>query len=764
MKIARIDKLHGCGVFRDFMWADDQDLREFGRYNLIYGWNGSGKSTLSRILRSLELRATPQGGDVELRLSGRRIHGSEFGQIPPETIALKVFNQDFIKQNVFRPDDDEIAPIIVLGERNIEAQQKIEELKTELEGVNQTFDAAVEENSSLQRRLDDHSQANARSLKDLLGNQPKSTYRNYNRRHYETRADRMIAEGNAGSLRLSDAQRSALIQRQAETLRDVVSLPAYSPVDLAGLESEAARLLERTVTSTALDSLVRDPALAEWIRDGLHIHAERSIDACLYCSRPMPPERLESLRSHFDGAHGDLMGELETMISRCEVEAKKLETLRSELPIPDQFYADLSAPFQEAKERLSVEAGHAESFLQRLAGVLNGKKERAFESIRLRYQAPSNGRDCLASVAKVIEKHNESCAEFQASVDRARESIESDFIANHLDAYRKLKCELKKTQLTQEQASQRAEEVRGEIAELEADVLDHRPPADDLNADLRDYLGPGAMQLAVNEHGYTLVRDGRPAKDPSEGEMTAIALLYFLRSLNSRGFDLEQGVVVLDDPVSSLDENALFTAASYIRRRTQRAGQLIILTHNFAFFREMRNWLRNVKGQRKKDPAKQPARLYMLRCGAKDGKRASRLRPLDPLLAQYESEYHYLFSRIYRAANSPTNDLEDNYALPNMARRLLEAFLAFKHPQSDKLWDKVDRLIFDEVKKTQILRFLNVYSHDETIAAPQHDPTLLAESNAVLGSLLELVQAVDAQHYDAMVTLTTNATAEDEDE
>lgn len=369
----------------------------------------------------------------------------------------------------------------------------------------------------------------------------------------------------------------------------------------------------------------------------------------------MPPERLETLQDHFDAAHDEFMGDLVFAISQCEAEAKSMESLHSQLPVPDQFYVDLSAPFEEASDRLYAEADHALSFLQRLVGDLGTKKERAFESMSLGYRAPSTGRDSLVSATEIVEKHNESCAEFEASVDRARESIESDFIAERLDTYKSLRFGLKTTKLTQERVNRRVSEVRGEIARLESDILDYRPPADALNADLRDYLGPGAMQLAVNEDGYTLMRDRRPAKDPSEGEMTAIALLYFLRTLNSHGFDLKQGVVVLDDPVSSLDENALFTAASYILRRTQGAGQLIILTHNFAFFREMRNWLRNVNGQRNKDPAKQPARFYMLRCSVIDGNRAAVLHPLDRLLAQYESDYHYLFSRIYRAANTPAN-------------------------------------------------------------------------------------------------------------
>lgn len=111
MKIERIDKLQGSGVFRDFRWSDVPDLQKFGRFNLVYGWNGSGKTTLSRILRSLELRSRPQGGDIALRVTGRRIEGSEFGEVQPETIALKVFNQDFIKDNVFRPDHHGMTPL-----------------------------------------------------------------------------------------------------------------------------------------------------------------------------------------------------------------------------------------------------------------------------------------------------------------------------------------------------------------------------------------------------------------------------------------------------------------------------------------------------------------------------------------------------------------------------------------------------------------------------------------------------------------------------
>ena len=753
VEITQIERLRDVGVFRDYTWSSEPGLVDFGRFNLIYGWNGSGKTTLSRVLRNLELGNAPPVGDIVLKTAGRKIAGDEFGDLPAESISLKVFNRDFIRGNVFRPDDDVMTPIVVLGKRSIEAQQKIEQLTTELASLNGVIESHQEEERDLQRRLNDHSQESARNLKNVIGNHSESNYRNYHRGQYQSRADAMIEAGDVEASRLSDDRRDALIQRQADRLRSPVELPTFADVDLTGLAADATELLIKTVSATALDSLARDATLAEWVRHGMEIHDQRLADECLYCSRPMPPNRLEALKAHFDSAHGELMRGLDAEIAKCEAGAKAYEAIDSNLPVVDQLFSDLAAPFQEARSQLITEAKRASVFLQVLADDLRTKKERAFEAVSPGYEPPMAGREAFASLTRLVEKHNKGCAEFQDSVERARKSLEADFIAGRLNEYETLTSGLERVKLTQEQAGARAKEIGGEIARLEAEVLDHRPPADDLNTDLRNYLGQGAMQLEVREHGYTLMRDGRPAKDPSEGEITAIALLYFLRSLDSRGFDLQRGVVVLDDPVSSLDENALFTAASYIRRRTERAGQLFILTHNFAFFREMRNWLKHVNDPREKSPWKQPARFYMLQCYIRDGQRASKLQQLDPLLEEYESDYHYLFSQIYRAANAPNESLKENYVLPNMARRLLEAFLAFRHPQSDSLWKKANGLNFDAVKTTQILRFLNVYSHDETVGAPQHDPTLLAESGPVLANLLELIQQVDCVHYNAMIAL-----------
>ncbi|WP_419652950.1 AAA family ATPase, partial [Thiolapillus sp.] len=68
-----------------------------------------------------------------------------------------------------------------------------------------------------------------------------------------------------------------------------------------------------------------------------------------------------------------------------------------------------------------------------------------------------------------------------------------------------------------------------------------------------------------------------------------MAFLYFLKTLEDKDFDVSKGVVLIDDPVSSLDANALFSAFGYMKVHTKDCHQLFILTHNFSFFRQVKN-------------------------------------------------------------------------------------------------------------------------------------------------------------------------------
>jgi len=96
--------------------------------------------------------------------------------------------------------------------------------------------------------------------------------------------------------------------------------------------------------------------------------------------------------------------------------------------------------------------------------------------------------------------------------------------------------------------------------------------------------GTARMQFVL-EKNEIVIRESVPAKSLSEGERTAIGFVYFVTQLKDENFDPEKGIVVVDDPISSLDANSQFQAFSFLKTATNQAGQLFLFTHNFDFLK-----------------------------------------------------------------------------------------------------------------------------------------------------------------------------------
>lgn len=187
-----------------------------------------------------------------------------------------------------------------------------------------------------------------------------------------------------------------------------------------------------------------------------------------------------------------------------------------------------------------------------------------------------------------------------------------------------------------------------------------------------------------------------------------------------------------------------------MKSRLRNAGQLFILTHNFLFFRQVKNWFGYLENK------KETVGYYMLQIKRDEGSRCSCLSPLDPLLRDFESEYHYLFSLAYSAAQAGQDNpsLQHYYILPNALRRLLEAFLEFKVPaKRSNIYAGLEMIDFDEAKKTRIRRFCDTHSHGKTIGEPDQDPVILGEASAVARDLMELIKETDGGHYERMIGL-----------
>ena len=755
MTIKKINKLINHRIFRDFNWPSD--LHEFNEKNLIYGWNGSGKSTLSELFRSIEKRSPILDGEIEFAIAGDKIEGKNLDsiQVLPQ---IRVFNKDFLDDNVFT-NHGALSPIFYLGEKNIEKQKLVEKLGNDLKQVERNLKEKQSGRKQSEKLLDEFIKEQAKTIKHILSSSgSRNQYNNYDKRTFQNKCEELI--------QLSEVQQSAKIvagsdfeqlkKKLVTTHLEILKVPLFSYPDTQLLTDQVVVLLEKTIASAVIDALKSDQELSEWVKKGLSMHKKDKSDNCLFCEQPLPENRISELDAHFNDEYNAFLSEIEYQSKRLN---KEIEFLEFDFSIhKNDLYEHLKSDFRDRLLDLTNETAKLKKYLESLQAAVIQKAQKPFQSIEANFSVVTGNTDLFNNFIAVIDQHNRETDEFQNMINETRVKIEESLVAKSLKDYLQKKCDLQSASDTLKLTSSEHAELERKIRIIESEIEEHRRPAEELSADICSYLGRDDLTIEVKDNGYEISRKGAPAKNLSESERTAIGFLYFLKSLSDNSFHLEDGIVVIDDPVSSLDSNSLFHAFGYMKDRTHNVGQLFILTHNHSFFRLVKNWFTHLPKQRKKDLSKRSGKFFMLTNKIKDGSRHAYISNLDSLLYDYESEYHYLFSLVYAMANTEgdNHDLQSYYHLPNIARRLLESYLAFRQPlKREGLRQKLEPIKFDLAKKNRIIRFLHTYSHSDQISDPDHDPSILHETQRVLQDLLCLIQQDDCRHFEQMKILAS---------
>lgn len=751
MPIEQIKRLKGCGVFRDFSWPNN--LPHFQRFNLIYGWNGCGKTTLSRLLQALENRTPPSLGEAVLVIDGRQVTNADF---PGVSLPLKVFNRDYVNASVFSVSSNgQLAPIFVLGKDNVEKQKLVDNLKQKLTEHMSALETCRKLCKDCEANLDRFAVDQAKTIKELLRSSGENPFNNYNKATFLDRVNRMIKAGDRAECSLSDETIDKLLAQHRSSPKAKLSPLRYSLPSITSIASAIRATLAVSVVSSSIESLKGDTELATWLYTGLSHHRDRSASTCLFCDQSLPPSRLEALEKHFNKEYDALLAKLDQHAASVAEAASAGEKLL--LPSVAEFQDDLRSEYDAARAFLLEQRDSAMGSLKMLGSAISEKRGRLFETMTLTCELSDPEEIATRKVAKLVSDHNSACDQFLNRTREARQRLEANAVAFALETYETKKTTLDAAIESRDKLESDIAFVMEQIQQIEREIVRHREPAEWLNSDIRNYLGHSELQLEVHETGYRITRSGIVAESLSEGETTAIALLYFLQSLNDHRFNLREGVVVLDDPVSSLDHNALFAAFGFIRSKTKDAAQVLILAHNFTFFRLVRDWFENLRG-----PDKNNRQTYMLRCVAVDQGRQSVLEPIDPLLLNYQSEYHYLFALLYKLAKEPQGrTLEQYLGVPSIARRVLEMFLAFKVPGArgqNPLWSQMQEFKdYPEDKRSKLYRFVQTHSHRQAIGDADEDLTLLSESRSVLNDLLLFMEEADPEHYSRMVALVVAA-------
>lgn len=729
----------------------------FAKFNLVYGFNGSGKSTLSRVFSTLQQGARhahlPEDCTFEIEMTDGKVYAC-----PDQLTGLEkrvcVFNADFVEEHL-RWHEGTMSPVFTLSAEQGDAVEKLTKLEADKPATFEKIGAAEKVLAARQKTFSTYKRERARSISELL-HQPGRKYE-----AGQLADDYKKLTYNEKSILASDAlnaAKAACERVDAPQKLDPLELPIATIV--ASIKA-AAELGPKTVGSVAVEGLEAHPTMVPWVKIGHDYHKSHELSSCLYCGEEIPADRLRKLSEAFDDKVTAFIGKLNFEAPNAAKTAESLQLALASLPHCERLALQFRSQFSEAEAKLQVEAEAVTLLLARALGVLEARKAAPMSPVATDLPdiaaidtAGAQLDSALKTLNAVCDEHNKVADAFKSHQEEARLAIRKHFLADGAETY----FLLEKEQIEADEAAGQARAdfaaLDEDIADLKAKVQQHAPSADKINELVKAYLGHDELKIAPVEKGYELQRHGKLAKGPpSEGEKTAIAICYFLTTLEAERRKLKDLIIVVDDPISSLDTKAMHYACAVILGRLNNVAQLFVLTHNQQCMNEIKkSW----KGLARKEPPEARLLFIDVKLPARESKRQASIVEMPVLLRELDSEYQFAVQKILQFEAAGDGHFDYVLMMPNMLRRVLEVFLAFRLPRSGNIKDKLKDVAeahpkLDKVRLVALERLVQVESHSDSL----DDLTGLSamtieESRDANAALLDLMKEVDQAHLTAL--------------
>ena len=766
MQISRIKQIKDYRIFQNWHQRGNTD---FARFNVIYGGNGSGKSTLASLLSKLA------GGDWSsgTTLAVKDDDDQKFREIKnDEALATRlcIFNADYVEKNL-RFDNGDTKSLLYLGKESIDNQKRREELERAIDEANSSTIPQLKEKleTAKSRRNDIGTIGAGKVASKLQGVDGNYDGRKYKRPQFIKALD--------GALRLPAQDMANFdvdqqIKRVTSPTTDRVDeLPAGLSIPLSDIAVRVSRVLVQTVTSEAIETLKGNHQAAAWVQEGMQLH--NAGDRCLFCQGIYTEERVDRLNRHFDESLRRVQQEIDALDNKLIGYYKQCEQFAAGMEPPRLLDDARTKRWSQQASIVRHNVTIVKEFLAFLRQQLARKREELFQSLTLEESntdSAVSGKVDVETLNVIIREHNSDIDNYDQLKNQVCSDVVQYYVEQVREDYTASKGAVQEVESKLNSTKQQLKANKTELQRLKNSQQDHAHFARLLTTDLHRYFGRDELTFEISDHnGYVIQRNGEKADHLSEGEQRSIALLYFLRDIESNGANLRERIVVFDDPVSSVDDGAATGAFAYIwdkciGKKQNGVGQLIVLTHNFEFFRRWVNRLASLKRMSEDESNLVSYSVSELRVNSISSAgiptRAPDLVRWDKpwKYALLRSEYHYLFWRaateLKRWRNSSSGVLGEYDAaiLPNVCRRLLEGFSSFRCPQKIGNFEAQMTDLLDQsqgsAKRTYLVRFLHEYSHNEQCDPNKH--LQLLETPKIIEDVFSFIREIDSEHYEAM--------------
>ncbi|MBD5281434.1 MAG: AAA family ATPase [Bacteroides sp.] len=757
MLIRRIKSIKDFGIYKDFKW--NGDCPDFEKRNIIYGWNYSGKTTLSRFFETISVVSDDDAKAISFKILIEDERGKREVEVAIPNLRISVFNSDYIERNLHfeKKDDSKIKGLLFdIGEASSEKREQLKDVKKQIAEID-TWLSDNHDYIDLFAKFEKEFSTIAKTIKnDVFDSSIEFT---------KAHLKRIIENINSSKIEsyiISDVNVLAETRSNALAKSPLSSISKYTyDINWEELVKSVNECLSETPTKVKEDELLNsDKTLYDWGKIGLDYYSlHPSITKCAFCGGIISGERINELNRFYSNEAARLRKIITDLVSGIN-DVKNELLRRVELLISaNDLVESCRHKFEELKNRYTDTIGNLVQFLVHLEEVLLKKEEISLFEAVSNIENPNDlfvaYRDNCIELDGIIQSHNEIVSNFQSIKNDAIDKLKVHHIARFLKDRNYFQS--KKQKEKQENERQIKEEEKQRLVkisnELQAELHSIAKGQEILNAYIQRFLNRDDLVIDITEDNFFILKRGDTvAHNLSEGEKTAIALSYFLVSLESlrqEGY-LRNTIVFIDDPISSLDANHIAQVSALINtfffesdesgKIIDSVAQLFISTHNFEFF----SFLRDANNIKRKKPNSSCA-IFMLK---RISKHSVDISSLPKAFSNYNSEYLYLFSEIHEYYKNGCPEGR-SYMMPNIIRRFLEIYTRIKLPgNKDEIDNRIKILMKGDISELKILHY---FSHFTSLERVTKHSEIILQLPTVTEDLFCLLKK-DKEHLNSLLT------------
>jgi wobble nucleotide-excising tRNase len=672
------------------------------KVNLFYGLNGSGKSTISRFL---------QKGNRDTRF-----HKCTINETAGTECEVLVYNDDFVEENFYTKAEQ--PGIFSVGKVDVEAQKAIEAAEKEISNLaqkklcfetekSQTESQFQSEKAQLIEKVFRIKQDHDRKELDFCLDRKKNKepffemVRSTQYASVSYTFEDLVQEVNAIS-KQSGQQKEPITTIQ-DVFTNIEQMPIWQEV-IVGVGDSYLKELIQTLNNS------------DWISKGTSF-ISKSDGKCPFCQQNLPHDFESELKNVFDDAYQNKKKDIQGAIANYQ---SAIVSLKSQLS--GSMYSNestqVSQVFGTVKRKL----------LDLLDANLEKMKQK--ENATSKPVAIPDSSVAFAELNDEIGVINNAVAEFNANIqnpEKVKQEIcrkfwsltrsQFDIDIRELDAKEKVKNESLVKIVSQIQENENKQKIQREVISTNrAKISNVEKTRDNLNQQI-ELLGLDGFHIELAGDSAKFFRIKRPHTDTgvyktlSEGEKTLISFLYFLEQCkgtknHDSTLNMQNRIVVIDDPISSLSQNYVYEIANLIHKQFYKKdtvkdkwnldiGQLFILTHSLFFFHELLNLKFNAKS----------VGANIFRVVKND---SSTVKPMEA--HEVQNDYQ-AFWQVFRECTSGSTTV---HILPNVMRNILEYYFSFIHKR-DKLSEALESLSNENSDFKPLNRYVSRGSHSDPI-------------------------------------------------